>query len=159
MEENCQKCCFSRTFGIYGGDLGGVLGSAKSFPGNLTLNNRPGSGGWVTKGSLGIPKFSYPVFEKKIEFYKPTLSQEPIKLPEPINLKSTRVIPKVSQSISCAQQQMQSWSRTDLAHRVKEPGSQKTRTTFMGIILGCCKESQFMFPDTPFLIKKVETYK
>ena len=64
------------------------------------------------------------------------------------------MIPKVSQSISCAQQQMQSWSRTDLAHRVKEPGSQKTRTTFMGIILGCCKESQFMFPNTPFLSKK-----
>ena len=29
----------------------------------------------------------------------------------------------------------------------------------MGIILVCCKESQSMFPDTPFLSKEVETYK
>ena len=57
----------------------------------------------------GHPKFQDTLFlNPKYEFTNQLITQEPNETVEPINPKSTRVIKKVSQSISCAQQQMQS---------------------------------------------------
>ena len=91
------------------------------------------------------------------KFTNQPFNQETKKISEPINLKSTRVIQKVFQSISCALQQVQPWGWTDLANRVKMPGSKKTRITFMGIILGCCTENANLCFQIPrFWVKKLK---
>ena len=132
-EENCQKGCFLWTLGNHGGDLGYQRAKFYSSRDQGAEKGRE----FRESSYQGISNFQIPCFwAQNMNLQTNSSLKNQMKQQSQLTPNQPGWSKNVSQSISCAQQQMQSWSRTDLAHRVKMPGSQETRITFLGIILG-----------------------